>query len=270
MFKLPLVSVLFITYKRVDLLKRSLNSFVQNTDYPYLELVAADDGSPARMQNEIQKLPFNKVCFSPRNRGLGANTNTGLRSCTGKYILQLQDDWECRGPVDYLRMTVDLMEAHAEVGILKFYGDIHRAEPALRISGARDECYWIPNDLRKQGAAQLVYSDCPHLKSRAFCDYLGDYKENCRMEECEFDYASRFANQAYFRAAYFPSYYNRVFFHTGRAVSFRTESRLRRFEQKLVPYAQLLKRRHSGAYKLAKAAFNGSVKTLFSLSILRH
>lgn len=268
--QLPLVSILFITYKRVDLLKRSLNSFMQNTDYPNLELVVTDDGSPIGMQCEIQKLPFDKVCLSPRNRGLGANTNAGLRSCEGKYVLQLQDDWECCGPAEYLRLAVDLMEAHPEVGLIKFYGVPHAVEPPLQIPDAVGECYWISNNAGMQALAQSVYSDGPHLKSRTFCDYLGAYKESCRMEECELDYAARFADQVHFRAVYFPYFYNRTFSHVGEAVSFRTGSRLRRVERKLAPYAQVLKRRHLAAYKLTKTAFNVSVRALFSLSILRH
>jgi len=268
--QLPLVSVLFITYKRVGLLKHSLDSFLQNTDYPNLELVVADDGSPARVQSEIKTLPFNRMCLSSRNRGLGANTNAGLRFCAGEYILQLQDDWDCRGPADYMGLAVDLMEAHPEFGLVNLSGDPHAVEPRLEIPATAGECYWIPNNTGKQALAWFVYSDGPHLKSRAFCDHLGPYKENCRMEECELDYAARFANQDYFRAAFFPCFYNRTFFHVGEAVSFRTGSRLRRFERRLAPYARVLKRRHLRAYKFTKAAFNGSVRALFSLSILRY
>lgn len=270
MQEFPLVSVLFITYKRVDVLKRSFESFVTNTDYPNLELVVTDDGSPAEVQDEIRKMPFDKMCLSPRNRGLGANTNAGLRACTGKYILQLQDDWECMGPADYLKKSVELMESQPQIGIVKFYGDPRSSESRFRIQGVTEECFWIPNDPGDGSGVKDVYTDTPHLKKRALCDILGAYKEDCRMEECELDYVARFANQALFRAAFFPRFYNRVFFHVGEAMSFRTGSRLRRLEQSLSPYAQSLKRRHVRAYNLTKSVYNASVKTLYSLSIFRH
>jgi len=269
MSKHPLVSVLFITYKRVDLLKHAFYSFFRNTDYPHLELVVTDDGSPAAVQDEIRKLGFDKMRLPSVHRGLGANTNAGLRLCTGKYILQLQDDWECRGPAGYLRNAVALMEAKADVGIVKFYGGPHAQEPWLKIPGATEVCYWIPGNSGRKPPVQNAYSDCPHLKSRALADFLGNYAENVRMEACELDYAARFASQTRYRAAYFPAYYNRAFLHRGGAVSFRTRSRLRRLEQRLVPYAQFLKQRHLRAYRAAKAIYTTAVRALFFLSVLR-
>src|SRR5882724_7457369 len=98
MSDLPLVSVLFITYKRVHLLRRTLEAFLANTSYPNLELVVTDDASSSTMQEEISKLPFHRHILGKKRRGMGANSNEGLRRCTGDYILFLQDDWECMGP----------------------------------------------------------------------------------------------------------------------------------------------------------------------------
>jgi len=90
-FEWPLVSVLFITYKRFDLLKKTVESFRQNTDYPRLELVIADDGSGPAIQAEIRTLPADVFALMPKNRGLGANNNNGIRHCNGKYILIVQE-----------------------------------------------------------------------------------------------------------------------------------------------------------------------------------
>ena len=87
----PLVSVLFITYKRVELLERSFRAFLGNTDYPNLETVIADDGSGAEIQRRVRTLPADVFALAPRNQGLGANNNNGLRHCSGKYILMIQE-----------------------------------------------------------------------------------------------------------------------------------------------------------------------------------
>ena len=44
-----LVSVLVISYRRPRLLARTVESFLQTTSYPTLELMLADDGSPPKM-----------------------------------------------------------------------------------------------------------------------------------------------------------------------------------------------------------------------------
>lgn len=266
----PLVSVLFITYRRPELLKRSFFSFLRNTDYPNLELVVTDDGSPAAVQEEIRKLPSHKHVLCTETRGLGANTNAGLRHCTGKYILLLQDDWECHGPARYLNDAIALMEEHAELGIVKFYGAPHSADVSYRIEGASPECLLVLHGLHGVGSAPDVYSDTPHMKRRALIDLIGYYKERCRMEECELDYGMRFASQAVFRAAYFPLYYNTVFTHLGASHSFRTRSRLWHLEQRLRGLARLLKVRSPLLYKLSKSLYQAGVRSLFHVGALHH
>jgi GT2 family glycosyltransferase len=131
----PLVSVLFLTYERVHLLRRTLESFVRNTDYPHLELVVADDGSSAVVQQEIRTMPFDKVVLAPRNRGTGTNYNSGQRRCSGEYLLFLQDDWECHGPPGYLREAVEAMQAHPKIGLVRFYGLDTRVNAVHPIEG---------------------------------------------------------------------------------------------------------------------------------------
>ena len=81
----PLVSALFITYDRFDLLERAVYSFRENTEYSNLELVISDNGSPPEVQDKIRNLPADVFAFFPKNRGLGANNNNGIRNCSGKY-----------------------------------------------------------------------------------------------------------------------------------------------------------------------------------------
>ncbi|MBZ5668206.1 MAG: glycosyltransferase [Acidobacteriia bacterium] len=267
----PLVSVLFITYRRIHLLQRTVLSFLRNNDYPNVELVVADDGSPKWMQAEMRTLPIQKLVASEKNRGLGANTNAGLKQCAGKYILQIQDDWECQGPPRYLEQTVLLMEAHPDIGLVKFCGVAHGVNAEFRIRDLEGpDCYLICRESSSSPLTQHVYSDCPHLKRNELVHYLGEYRERCRMEECELDYEDRFAKQSRFRAAFFPSYYNTVFNHAGASDSFRMGSRLRRLEDALVPVARRCKERNPELFARAKAIHQKTVQLLYRLSILHN
>jgi len=219
----PLVSVLFVTYKRVHLLQRAFDSFGQNTDYPNLELVVTDDGSPAAVQEQIRGMAFDKFVLAPKNRGMGANANAGLAACSGKYILFLQDDWECKGPARYLRDTVAIMEANPRVAIVKYYGKQHSPDGGP-LPGATESCFTIRPGEPPGPEGFCIYSDTPHLKSRASLNDLGLYREGCGMEQCELDYDTRFSTQNGYAAAFFPEYYNRAFLHIGVEESFRTSS----------------------------------------------
>jgi hypothetical protein len=264
----PLVSVLVLAYKRLHLLKGTISSFLSHTDYPNIQLVISDDGSPKWMQAEMRRLSIHKLIASKRNRGLGANTNAGLKQCTGKYILQIQDDWECQGPPQYLEQAVRLMESHPEIGLVQFCGAAI-ADPDFRIRDFQGpDSYLICGGSSSTPQTQHVYSDLPHLKKSELFDYLGKYREKCRMEECELDYNDRFAKQSRFRSVFFPCYYNTVFLHTGAGESFRTGSWLRRWEHALVPIARRCKGRSPELFRSAKAIHQKTVKLLYRFSIL--
>jgi glycosyltransferase involved in cell wall biosynthesis len=245
--------VLFVTYKRIHLLERTLNSFREHTDYPNLELVVTDDGSPAEMQDRIRRLGFDKCVFAPGNRGMGANANAGLAVCCGKYILFLQDDWECAGPDRYLRDAVAVMEANPHIGLLKFYGKRHLQAQVL--TGTENACYQIRKDDAPGPGGYCLYSDTPHLKSRASLSDLGLYREGCGMEQCEIDYDDRFSRQDRHAAAFFPEYYNRVFAHIGEAESFRKSSLGYRAHHRLAGWALPIKQACPALYEAGRRCY---------------
>ena len=127
----PLVSALFVTYKRFESVKRALLAFREHTDYPNLQIVIADDGSTEDVQQQIRQLPADAFALSPKNRGLGANNNAGIRLCSGKYMLMIQDDWICQGPPQYGKQCA----AHDECGRLSLSAAFVHAftHPAGRI-----------------------------------------------------------------------------------------------------------------------------------------
>jgi glycosyltransferase involved in cell wall biosynthesis len=242
---------------------------VRRTDYPNLELVVADDGSPEWMHTRIHMLPFHKFVLAKKNRGLGANTNAGLRACTGRYILSLQDDWECRGPSGYLRDAVELLERHPEIGLVRFYGLDYPDRDLVPLATTAEPCCSILPDPLCESLTRTLYSDTPHLKSRQFVDLLGFYKEGCTMEDCERDYQGRFLLQHRMAAALFPQYYNSVFVHIGEKESLRTNTPRHRFESFLTPYAKWLQPRSSTLFNLSKDLYKKVEATLVRVGVFR-
>ncbi|PSH03999.1 MAG: hypothetical protein CXZ00_09310 [Acidobacteria bacterium] len=269
MSKLPLVSVLFVTYKRIELLRDTLHSFLNNTAYPNLELVVTDDGSGPEIQEQIRKLPFQVFVLSKENRGLGANINAGLRACSGKYVLLLQDDWHCEGPSDYLLNSVSVCENNADVGLINFYGMPHKFDSANALPGSNEPCHKITEQFWDGKQTWNIYTDTPHVMTMKYFQRVGPYRESSFTEDCEMDYEARFAAQKQFSAALFPSYYNRLFRHTGEAHSFRTIRFRYRVEKLLLPYGIFLKSRCRPLYTAGKFILRRSVKLLESSGIVR-
>lgn len=262
----PLVSVLFITYKRYDLLERSLRCFLENSDYPNLEIVIADDGSGPEIQNKIRLLPAHVFALSPKNRGLGANNNNGLRHCTGKYILMIQDDCACHGPADYLKNTIQVMEANPEVGIVNYCGAPHPLDESHALAGGSEPCYVIRKAYEDGKKEYFLYTDQPHVVSRAAIDHIGPYLELRDMEECEEDYNRRWRDQTRFATAVFPAYYKRTYLHEGDEYSFRAT----RFRYRIAGFLQPLKSfLPSFLITAGKFAVNKSIHAMEKLRIVR-
>lgn len=195
----PLISVVFVTYNRLETLRPTLSSFLARTAWPRdrLELIVADDGSSLDVRKELQSMPFDKFVFG-EHAGLGKNTNRGIRAASGDYILHLQDDWVCQGPADYLQRGVNVFKSVPEAGIVLLYK--HPKPPAIksRQTAGSDQIHVYDNDLTKSilyVGQNSAYSDWPHLKRRELHLDLGLYKENVKMAYCELDFAQRIGSQ---------------------------------------------------------------------------
>jgi glycosyltransferase involved in cell wall biosynthesis len=213
----PRVSVVITGYARPDLLRRAVESLQRVTAYPNLEWVLADDASPPEQQQAMRALPFDRFVFAEENRGLGANANAGLAAATGEYVLQLQDDWVCAGPPDFIERGVQVFQSRDDVGMVRFMAP--ESYLPYRIADGPDG---LPVRIYRPqpGSECWIYSDWPHLKSRRFIDFIGPYRESRSMQETEMDMRERYHRQSRYVVAYIEGY--EMFEHVGEAESHRT------------------------------------------------
>ena len=192
---LPRISVLFITYNRLVTLGPTLDAFLTKTDYPrdLLELVCCDDCSPPTVQRELRRMPFDIHCLAAKRRGLGANVNQGLRAATCDLVLQLQDDWECTGPADYLLHAVSALESVSEVGmvILKRHPNDLLLHSLRSCSGGVLRVFANRPEVKIENVGEHAYTDWPHLKRRSFHEKLGAYAVGVPMWEMELEFSRR-------------------------------------------------------------------------------
>ncbi len=90
-----LVSAVITTYNRPETAKRAITS-VLNQTYDHMEIIVVEDGSSSGLDGWIKQEGYGDIIYSchPRNKGLAAARNTGLRLANGDYIAYLDDDDE--------------------------------------------------------------------------------------------------------------------------------------------------------------------------------
>jgi glycosyltransferase involved in cell wall biosynthesis len=91
-------SLLFVTYRHEAFVAEAIRSAMAQ-EYPQLELVVCDDGSPDRTREILEKEledcpPHIEVVWASQkeNRGFHENFNCGLKSCTGDVIVAMSGD----------------------------------------------------------------------------------------------------------------------------------------------------------------------------------
>jgi glycosyltransferase involved in cell wall biosynthesis len=135
------VSVIIPVYKVEDYAERCARSLMEQT-FPDIEFIFVDDCSPDASMDIIRR-----VCSQYRrevrflahseNRGLPAARNTGLRSCTGEWILHCDsDDW--LEPTMVERLCDAAMKTGADLAYCDYYLDFGGSRRRLGNPDFRD------------------------------------------------------------------------------------------------------------------------------------
>lgn len=89
------VSVVVISCRRLDLLKRTIDSFNKYNTYPIKEFIIVEDSADAQMRQAVRELyPNYTLIFNEQNLGLFASMDIGYSRVTAPYVFHTEDDWE--------------------------------------------------------------------------------------------------------------------------------------------------------------------------------
>lgn len=121
-----LLSIIVPVYNHVDVLKRCIDSLIDQRTFFLYELILVDDGSTDGAQNLINKYDVynNVMIIHQENMGIAGARNTGISHARGKYIMFVDcDDYVHNDLVESLLMKAELdnadiaMCAHALVKV---------------------------------------------------------------------------------------------------------------------------------------------------------
>ena len=168
----PLVSVIIPVYKTEIYLDECVQSVLAQ-DYPALEIILVDDGSPdncPKLCDEYEARYENIRVIHHANCGLGPSRNAGLKLAKGRYVYFLDSD-DCLDDPSGLRNMAECAEAeHADIVIgcfRRFWGN---EVSEINHHHLRSGDYTKTVDFRFKGFymyGHLAY-DCGKLYRRAF------------------------------------------------------------------------------------------------------
>ena len=94
--KMPRVSVVILCFNNKHLTRDCLNSVLEKSDYPDLEIIVVDnastDGTPQYIQEMALQHPEIRPILNNENIGFAAGNNVGLAAATGDYLVLLNND----------------------------------------------------------------------------------------------------------------------------------------------------------------------------------
>jgi glycosyltransferase involved in cell wall biosynthesis len=109
---MPLVSVIIPTYNRAYVVKRTIDSILNQT-FPDFEIIVVDDGSKDDTKEVINSYIDNRIKYIYKsNGGVSSARNVGLKNATGGFICFLDSDdfW----PENFLQVMSDKLTANSE------------------------------------------------------------------------------------------------------------------------------------------------------------
>lgn len=128
--QLPLVSVIIPTYNRVDYLKLTLDSVVNQT-YNHIEIIVVDDGTPnshsKNLCKKYKKLNYIKI---ENSGGPAKPRNIGIDLAKGKYLAFIDDDdlWD-RYKIE---KQVSILESNPTFGLVHSYCQVINSEGVIQ------------------------------------------------------------------------------------------------------------------------------------------
>jgi glycosyltransferase involved in cell wall biosynthesis len=185
------VSVIVVTYRRPEALKRTVESFREHADIDYELIICDDGGSDDHERQVIERLGADLVVWNDLV-GYGANANSGIRAARGRYLFHLEDDCVVACGGHFLEAGIEVLDALPELGYLHYSGPggLPRLRARRPVGGLRvDVLPFAPTDA--EGYAIFRYSNRPHLKTWRFHAVYGPYPVGYCPFETEYLFARR-------------------------------------------------------------------------------
>jgi glycosyltransferase involved in cell wall biosynthesis len=122
------LSVVFLSCKRFPWLQKTvhhIHTHISKVEFNIkVEYILVDNGSGDGLINWATSTGiFNKIIINEQNEGIAQGYNRGFSAATGEFILQLGDDEICSTQEPFVRMSMDILGEHEDIGIVRLRND---------------------------------------------------------------------------------------------------------------------------------------------------
>ena len=88
------LTVIFFSCRRLHLLHQSVDAFIKNVTYPFVDFIIVNDSGDKKIHKELKKTyPGATFVLNERNVGLMQSIDNGYEHIQTEYFLHFEDDW---------------------------------------------------------------------------------------------------------------------------------------------------------------------------------
>lgn len=109
------ITVILTCCNRVDLLRKTLDSFSKLNTYPIKEFLAHNDGDDRLFARIKQMYPYIKWHFSGQRIGYAASLDRLLSMVQGEYVFTTEDDWTYYRNPGFIEKSLKILEENPHI-----------------------------------------------------------------------------------------------------------------------------------------------------------
>lgn len=109
------VSVILTCCSRVDLLRKTIDSFLQMNTYPITEFLAHNDGNDKLFRYFLERYPQIKWHFSGMRIGYAASLDFLLSKVKTDYVFSTEDDWNYYRNPGFIEKSLKILEENPTI-----------------------------------------------------------------------------------------------------------------------------------------------------------
>lgn len=188
------LSVVLLTYNRLEYAKRTLKSFINNIAFDGdIHYHIADDGTGAKYVKDISSVfvsPITKVTNSDAERGgYGKNYNLAMQVAhsISDYVIPLEDDWELIRELDINAVIEDMQQLNIGCARLGYIGYTQELRATFKYGSRLGN--WLVFD--SESPEPHVFAGHPRIESVEWERKLGPWPEGMSPGTTEFTVAKR-------------------------------------------------------------------------------
>lgn len=111
-----MVTAIFFSCRRLDILRYTVNSFIKSNTYPIHELIIVNDSGNEQLHERLrEEYPYYTLVLHPENVGLMKSIDLGYQHIETDYFFHCEDDWSFIGKGGFIEESLAIMQNRPDI-----------------------------------------------------------------------------------------------------------------------------------------------------------